>query len=240
MAFIDELKLHIRAGKGGDGVVRWLHERGKEFMGPAGGNGGPGGDIYARAIRDIGILNNYKNFASIYQLFESATSDDGELSPSEKVQCKNTLIEHITKKSILSKKVNVDEADKILDEYKKMTEDLRLLTYKIMLDKFNEKYNSLDDAQKELLREYIYNVSNTNSFRKYVDNEIKRIKEEILSFIPKIKDKTTYIKVNGVISNIDKLKHGKVVSENQLVQLMRYFELAKEIKRIVLKEKVND
>lgn len=61
MAFIDELKLHIKAGKGGDGVVRWLHEKGKEFMGPAGGNGGKGGDVYVHAIRDIGILNNYKN-----------------------------------------------------------------------------------------------------------------------------------------------------------------------------------
>lgn len=61
MAFIDEVKLHIRAGRGGDGVVRWLHEKGKEFLGPAGGNGGKGGDVYARAIRDIGILNTYKN-----------------------------------------------------------------------------------------------------------------------------------------------------------------------------------
>jgi GTPase len=61
MAFIDELKLHIKAGNGGDGVVRWLHEKGKEFMGPAGGNGGRGADVYARAIRDIGVLNNYKN-----------------------------------------------------------------------------------------------------------------------------------------------------------------------------------
>jgi GTP-binding protein len=65
MAFIDELKLHIRAGRGGDGVVRWLHEKGKEFMGPAGGNGGQGADVYARATRDIGILNNYKNLKEI-------------------------------------------------------------------------------------------------------------------------------------------------------------------------------
>jgi len=65
MAFIDELKLHIKAGKGGDGVVRWLHEKGKEFLGPAGGNGGKGADVYARAIRDIGILNTYKNLKEI-------------------------------------------------------------------------------------------------------------------------------------------------------------------------------
>lgn len=59
--FIDELKLYLRAGRGGDGVVRWLHEKGKEFGGPSGGNGGKGGDIYAEAVRDIGILSSYRN-----------------------------------------------------------------------------------------------------------------------------------------------------------------------------------
>jgi len=61
MAFIDELTLHIKAGDGGDGVVRWLHEKGKEFAGASGGNGGKGGDVYVRAIRDLAILNRYRN-----------------------------------------------------------------------------------------------------------------------------------------------------------------------------------
>ena len=74
MAFVDELKIHIKAGKGGNGVVRWLHEKGKEFMGPAGGNGGKGADVYARAIRDIGILNTYKNLKEI----EAPRGGDGE------------------------------------------------------------------------------------------------------------------------------------------------------------------
>ncbi|MBI1974268.1 MAG: GTPase ObgE [Candidatus Zambryskibacteria bacterium] len=61
MAFIDEIKLHFKAGRGGDGVVRWRHEKGKEFGGPSGGNGGKGGDVYAVAVRDIGILAAYRN-----------------------------------------------------------------------------------------------------------------------------------------------------------------------------------
>ncbi len=61
MAFIDEVEFHVKAGKGGDGVVRWLHEKGKEFMGPAGGNGGKGADVYVEAVRDISILVNYRN-----------------------------------------------------------------------------------------------------------------------------------------------------------------------------------
>lgn len=60
MAFVDELTLHVRAGRGGDGVVRWLHEKGKEYSGPAGGNGGAGGDVYLRAVRDINLLGRYR------------------------------------------------------------------------------------------------------------------------------------------------------------------------------------
>jgi GTP-binding protein len=61
MALIDELKIHIKAGNGGDGVTRWLHQKGVERAGPAGGNGGKGGDVYIRAIRDIAVLAKYKN-----------------------------------------------------------------------------------------------------------------------------------------------------------------------------------
>ena len=61
MAFIDELQLHIKAGRGGDGVTRWIHEKSKEFGGPGGGDGGRGGDVYARTLRDVTILAQYKN-----------------------------------------------------------------------------------------------------------------------------------------------------------------------------------
>ena len=60
MAFVDELTIEARAGKGGDGVVRWLHLKGKEMSGPAGGNGGNGGDVYIRGVRDINLLSRYR------------------------------------------------------------------------------------------------------------------------------------------------------------------------------------
>ncbi len=74
MAFIDEITFHVKAGKGGDGVERWLHEKGKEFMGPAGGNGGKGGDVYFEAVRDIGILVNYRNT----KLLEAESGGNGD------------------------------------------------------------------------------------------------------------------------------------------------------------------
>lgn len=73
MAFIDELTLHLKAGRGGDGVVRWRHEKGIEKGGPWGGNGGRGGDFYAVGIRDIGILSAYKN----NPFFEASSGDSG-------------------------------------------------------------------------------------------------------------------------------------------------------------------
>lgn len=69
--FIDEINLHLKAGRGGDGVVRWRHEKGKDHGGPSGGNGGKGGDIYAVAVKDIGILASYRNVKEI-------NAEDGE------------------------------------------------------------------------------------------------------------------------------------------------------------------
>src|SRR3989304_8571532 len=71
--FIDEITLHLKAGRGGDGVVRWRHEKGKDKGGPAGGNGGKGGDVYAITVRDIGILASYRNVKE----FEAGRGNDG-------------------------------------------------------------------------------------------------------------------------------------------------------------------
>lgn len=61
MAFVDEIEIHMEAGRGGDGVEKWLHEKYKEFMGPCGGNGGRGGDVYVEGVRDMGILAQYRH-----------------------------------------------------------------------------------------------------------------------------------------------------------------------------------
>ncbi|HWB33938.1 MAG TPA: GTPase ObgE [Candidatus Paceibacterota bacterium] len=74
MAFVDELTIAARAGKGGDGVVRWLHLKGKEYSGPAGGNGGDGGNIYIRGVRDINLLSRYRG----EKRFEAGNGNPGE------------------------------------------------------------------------------------------------------------------------------------------------------------------
>jgi GTP-binding protein len=74
MSFVDELTLAARAGNGGDGVVRWLHEKGKEYSGPAGGNGGNGGDFYIRGVRDINLLARYRG----EKKFQAEDGKEGE------------------------------------------------------------------------------------------------------------------------------------------------------------------
>lgn len=73
MAFVDEIVIHAKAGRGGDGVVRFRHEKGKEFSGPSGGNGGKGGDVYVRATRDIGLLSKYRHVKE----FQAERGEDG-------------------------------------------------------------------------------------------------------------------------------------------------------------------
>ena len=174
-------------------------------------------------------ISNYKQLASVYKLFEDVADVEAELSPSEIVQCRQTLVEHITGKPQASKK----ETNKVIESLDKETEDTRLLAYNLMLERFNKKYKELDKYQKSLLREFIYNVSNTNSFRDYVNSEADRVREEISEMVGKIEDKATKIKVTEVVRNIDKLKKGKVVKDEQILNLMRYYELVKEVRRVI-------
>ena len=71
---IDEIKIYLKAGGGGNGVVRWRHEKGKELAGPGGGNGGKGGDVFVQAIRDIGGLLRYRHVKEL----SAGRGGDGE------------------------------------------------------------------------------------------------------------------------------------------------------------------
>jgi len=181
-------------------------------------------------------LINYKELASVYKLFESVLTTEGELLPQEKIQCRQTLIERISNKPVASSEIN----DSMFDEYRKQSDDLKKLAYSLMIEKFNKKYQSLDDRQKTLLREFIYNSTDISTFRSFINNQIKEIKIELSGNASKIEDDGTRIKVEGMIKHIDELKHDKgSIKDEDLIQLMKYFELAKEVKRATSKETVN-
>lgn len=168
-------------------------------------------------------VKNYKIYASIYKLFEYGK----DIQPEEKTNSHFSLIEHITAKINLSSKNNPNS------EYKN-NEDLRILSYRILLEKFNNKYSKLDFKQKTLLKEYINNISNTNSLKEYVQKEIKFIKKELKQKIKFIDDKVTKIKLNEAGRSISKfcnIGNKKIIKDSAVVQLMRYYELIKELKK---------
>ena len=174
-----------------------------------------------------GRISNYRLLASIYNVFQSQTLPT-VFNPEETINSKFTVLEHITSKRISSKEAKA----KVLSEYNKKDKDLRLLAYQILVDKFNQKYKTLNESQKSLLKHYINNISNTNSLREYVDSEVFKIKRILKTYIPKVTDTITKIKLTEAVNQIGNLTKGKVVNEKQVLTLMRYYELVKEIKNV--------
>ena len=174
-----------------------------------------------------GRIPNYRLLASIYNIFQSETTDE-KFKADHLVNSKFTVLEHITHKKIDDEKIK----QKVIAEYSKQDKDLRLLAYEILVDKFNKKYKSLDESQKRLLKNYINNISNTNSLREYVDKEVTRINTILTKELPKVDDKITSIKLSEAINQIENLTKGKIVNEKQVLALMRYYELIKEIRNV--------
>jgi uncharacterized protein (DUF2267 family) len=174
-----------------------------------------------------GRIPNYKLFASIYNIFHNETSND-TFNPEQVLNSRFTVLEHITKKTLSRK----NDENKVIKEYSKKDKDLRLLTYKILVDKFNTKYKKLDESQKQLLKNFINNVSNTNKMREFVDNEVQIVREKLNRHLPQVKDKVTKIKLSEAIKQIVNLTKGRVIEEKQVLTLMRYYELVKEIKNV--------
>jgi len=171
-------------------------------------------------------ISNYKVLASIYKVFESKRAEGYDIK--DIFNSKITLIENITSKPAQLTKPTEDK--KLIETYKQQDKDLRLLTYKILVETFNKKYTNLDDSQKNLLKEYINNITNTTKFKDYVGQELPNIISELSSIKSKLKDKVTQIKLSETISVLEKMKIGKTVSDSQVSSIMLSYELIKELK----------
>jgi len=167
---------------------------------------------------------NYKTYASIYTLFEY----DKSLSPDQKTESFFNIVEHVTTND---KSIKLSETVKTLPD----DEDLRILTYKTLLEKFNQKYTKLSGDQKNLLREYINNVSNTNSLKDTLKEIVKGLKEDLKTHSKNLQDKVVKIKMSEAIKSIDKFcgvnDKSDVVKDEYVIQTMRYLELVKEVKK---------
>ena len=170
---------------------------------------------------------NYKTLASIYKIFEVTTSEE-QYEPTDIVSARFTIAESIINSSIQNKELKIKDA--VLEEYKKQDEDLRAVTYKLLLENFNKKYKNLTVEQKDLLREYINNINNTGKLSEYVNGEIINIIKSLKEVGNKINDKVTKIKLAETIANVKKVKSVKRIKEEHLSALMMTYELINELK----------
>lgn len=171
-------------------------------------------------------ITNYKLLASIHKLFEARRLDVKNIK--DVFDSKYTLIEHMSSKKVSK----IDINSKLIENYKKQDNDIRLLTYKILVEQFNKKYTILNDSQKSLLREYINNVNNTSKFSEYYKKELKNIVTELHGLHKNVTDVITKIKLKETINVLRKQKINSKITDNQVSALMISYELIKEIHNV--------
>jgi hypothetical protein len=177
-------------------------------------------------------ISNYKTLASIYKIFEVASTDE-QYDPTDIVSSRFTITESIINSSIQNKDIKLK--DLVMEEYKKQDEDLRAVSYKLLVESFNNKYKNLTSEQKGLLREYINNINNTGKLNEYVSNEITKLINGLKEVGSNITDKVTQIKLAETIANVRKVKSVKRIKEQHLSALMMTYELLSELKQSIKK-----
>ena len=169
-------------------------------------------------------IKNYKELASLYTLIEGYNSIEASDSQ-QLIDNKITLLEHLTKQEVNTDDVKED----VLKEFQTYDKDLRILTYKVLLEKFNSKYENLSTEQKQVLKEFINSVDSTPGLREFYNTKISELKATLNEEAKNIKDKATQIKITEVAKYLVELDKTAKVDNDNLVDLLQYYELVNEI-----------
>jgi len=172
-------------------------------------------------------LSNYKSYAALYTLVEIYNSELLS-TPDQIIINKIAILENLTTKPISKKKVE----DDLMVEFQSYDKDLRILTYKVLLEKFNGKYASLNDNQKSVLKEFINSVDSTPKLRDFYNTKITEIKATLTKQVKKVTDKAIQIKLNEVNNMLTPLGKTANVGNDDLVNLLQYYELLGELTRV--------
>ncbi len=167
-------------------------------------------------------IPNYKIYASVFHLLEGQDSN-----PLSLVNSKVSILEHITNKSLPNK----PKKEMVMEEYEKFDKETRSLTYKMLMEKFNDKYSGLASNQKTLLKEYVFNVSNNPKLKTFINGEIKNVKLQLVE-LSKNTDQITKIKLNEIIGLIKPLCKKSSVHDDNVINLLNYYELINELKTV--------
>ena len=172
-------------------------------------------------------LPNYKVHAAFYTLLETSNSTS-QIDPEQIINNKVTILEHLTAAQIKATKIK----DEVMSEFEKSDKDVRFIAYKMLLENFNVKYDTLHTNQKTILKEYITSVDNTSRLKEFYTNKINEIKTELANLNKRTKNKVTKIKINEIISIINPpLKNAKI-TDNDLVDLLQYYDLINELETV--------
>ena len=172
-------------------------------------------------------LPHYKVQAAFYTLIESFSQETPK-NAQQVIDNKITILEHLSAAKIEEEKIK----ENVLEEFKGYDKDLRILTTKVLLDKFNDKYESLLESQKEILRELITSIDNTPKLREFHNLKVNEIKEELEGLNSEVSDKITKIKVNEVIKMLPTLDKSSKVKDDDLTNLLQYYDLIEELKNV--------
>lgn len=165
-------------------------------------------------------ITNYKVLASVYMLFEYDETDNVK----QLLECKNVILQN----NLITSRVKVIK-DPLMEQYEAQPKDIRLLTYKLLVDKFNDKYAGLDNSQKQLLNKYIVNVNDTEALKEYIQTVIPTIKIQLSEHVKHITDKVTKIKVEKLSEMLCTVENMKTIKESHVLSLLRYFDLIREL-----------
>lgn len=168
-------------------------------------------------------VKDYKVSAAIYTLLEAASTKT-IVSTEQIVTNKLTLLEHITRSS-------VDIADPI-QEFINEDREIKIVSYKFLVEKFNSKYDGLSKEQKEILKEYINNVSETTQLKDYLNKKLAQVKVLLEKLNNTVTNQVTKIKLTEVIKNIQPITPRQSIKDDHLISLMQYWQLVKELKSV--------
>lgn len=169
-------------------------------------------------------LPHYKVHAAFFTLLEIYNSPK-VTNPEYIIDNKMTILEHLTAAKIKEEEVR----DNILNEFKKEDKDIRTLTYRISLEKFNGKYDELNGNQKEILKELLYSIDNKPRLKEFYLSKTSQLKKELQILNKNVTDKVTKIKVNEIISLITPSSKNPRITDNHLINLLQYCDLVKEL-----------
>jgi hypothetical protein len=172
-------------------------------------------------------LPNYKAQAALFTLLEVYNSENLS-NPNQIIENKTVLLEYLVKPPIDKKEVK----ENILEEFRQQDKDIRVLAYRVLLEKFNDKYADLNSNQKATLKEFINSVDNTPKLREFYNTKITEIKNTLLTLNKQVTNKAIQIKVNEVVNILPNLGKTDKVNDDHLINLLQHYQLVEELESV--------